>query len=318
MDTTTLRTFIALAQIKNFTKTAQQLFVAQSTVTNRIRDLEMELGVPLFIRSHKQVDLTASGQKISRLCPALRLPRTDSPAGYPGFATYAQKVNIGTTNTIYESHLQRRIRSYLKKQKDVSLHVTISHTADMMRQLQEGTLDAIFSFSAMFKSGFVCQPYRTDSLVLVCKASDTSYAKGIYKDDLQKIDYLFCNFALQGVGLYIQDLFPRHHRFPLEIDNSTKLPQYVAEGIGYTFLPKSLIEDDLQAKRLRAIPLLDFEPPKVDSYYITRSPSTVPAALEEELLADRSYRFQDDDEGRHDDDGNEDIQGTDTGRNFDL
>ena len=44
MDTTTLRTFIALAQIKNFTKTAQQLFVAQSTVTNRIRDLEMELG----------------------------------------------------------------------------------------------------------------------------------------------------------------------------------------------------------------------------------------------------------------------------------
>ena len=115
------------------------------------------------------------------------------------------------------------------------------------------------------------------------------------------------NFALQGVGLYIQDLFPRHHRFPLEIDNSTKLPQYVAEGIGYTFLPKSLIEDDLASKRLRAIPLLDFEPPKVDSYYITRSPSTVPAALEEELLADRSYRFQDDDERRHDDDGNEDI-----------
>ena len=63
MDTTTLRTFIALAQIKNFTKTAQQLVVAQSTVTNRIRDLEMELGVPLFIRSHKQVDLTPSGQK---------------------------------------------------------------------------------------------------------------------------------------------------------------------------------------------------------------------------------------------------------------
>ena len=30
MDTTTLRTFIALAQIKNFTKMAQQLFVAQS------------------------------------------------------------------------------------------------------------------------------------------------------------------------------------------------------------------------------------------------------------------------------------------------
>ena len=53
MDTTTLRTFIALAQIKNFTKTAQQLFVAQSTVTNRIRDLETELGKSLFVRNHR-------------------------------------------------------------------------------------------------------------------------------------------------------------------------------------------------------------------------------------------------------------------------
>ncbi|MCQ5343767.1 hypothetical protein NE675_12175, partial [Megasphaera massiliensis] len=70
--------------------------------------------------------------------------------------------------------------------------------------------------------------------------------------------------------------------------------------------------------RVRAMPLLDFEPPKVDCYYITRSPWTVPAALEEELLADRSFRFQDDDESRHDDDRNEDIQGTDTGTNYYL
>ena len=86
MDTTTLRTFIALAQIKNFTKTAQQLFVAQSTVTNRIRDLEMELGVPLFIRSHKQVDLTPSGQKFLdwQLCRTSshrrRMPRKSTSA----------------------------------------------------------------------------------------------------------------------------------------------------------------------------------------------------------------------------------------------
>ena len=66
MDTTTLRTFITLAEIKNFTKTAQQLFVAQSTVTNRIRDLETELGVALFIRNHKQVDLTPAGLKSLR------------------------------------------------------------------------------------------------------------------------------------------------------------------------------------------------------------------------------------------------------------
>ena len=139
MDTTTLRTFIALAQIKNFTKTAQQLFVAQSTVTNRIRDLEMELGVPLFIRSHKQVDLTPSGQKFldyAQRFVSLELAALQDIQSSP---TYAQKISIGTTNTIYECHLQRRIRSFLKEKKDLSLHVTIGHTTAMMHQLQDGS-----------------------------------------------------------------------------------------------------------------------------------------------------------------------------------
>jgi LysR family transcriptional repressor of citA len=280
MDTMTLRTFIALAQIKNFTKTAQQLFVAQSTVTNRIHDLEEEVGTPLFTRSRKQVDLTPAGQKFQVYAQRFIALEITALQDIQTSPVYAKKIQIGTTNTIYECHLQKRLRSFLQGKPSISLHVTISHTTDMLQKLQEGILDAVFSFSALFRDGYICRPYRTDALVLVSRADDTTYASGITKDDLQKIDYLFCNFALQGVGLYIQDLFPRHHRFPLEIDNSTKLPQYVAAGIGYTFLPRSLIEDDLLAGRLRAVPLLNFAPPKVDSYYITRSPSTVPQLLE--------------------------------------
>lgn len=284
MDTITLRTFIALAEIKNFTKTAQQLFVAQSTVTNRIRDLERELGTSLFIRNHKQVDLTPAGQKFLDYAQRFITLETAALQDLQTSPAYTEKITIGTTNTIYECHLQKKIRAYLHAHPSTSLGVTISHTQDMLHRLQEGTLDAVFSFSASFQDGYICQPYRTDTLVLVCQAQNTEYAAGIYKKDLQKIDYLFCNFALQGVGLYIRDLFPRYHRFPLEIDNSTKLPQYVAEGLGYTFLPRSLIEDDLLQGRIRVIPLLDFAPPKVDSYYITRNPTTIPEILESFLL----------------------------------
>lgn len=91
MDTTTLRTFIALAQIKNFTKTAQQLFVAQSTVTNRIRDLEMELGVPPLHPQPQTGRPDGVGSKIPRLCPTLRLSRTDGPSGYPVLADVRPK-----------------------------------------------------------------------------------------------------------------------------------------------------------------------------------------------------------------------------------
>ena len=42
MDIETMKTFLVLADTKNFTRTAHQLFIAQSTVTNRILELEKE------------------------------------------------------------------------------------------------------------------------------------------------------------------------------------------------------------------------------------------------------------------------------------
>lgn len=279
MDTSTLRTFIALSQIKNFTKTARQLYIAQSTVTNRIRDLEKELGVLLFTRNRKQIELTSAGEKF--LPYAQQLIRIETAALQDVHISPhdTHPIHIGTTNTIYECHLQKRLHVYLQTASHASLHITIGHTPDMLAQLQDHVFDAVFSFNPLLRDGYISLPYRTDTLVLVCAYNRTTYAQGIRKNELQHIDYLFCNFALQGIGLYIRDLFPKHHRFPLEIDNSTKLPHYVAAGFGYTFLPQSLIEDTVACKKLRVIPLLDFAAPKVDSYYITRSPATVPDTL---------------------------------------
>ena len=48
MDIETMKTFLVLVDTKNFTRTAHQLFIAQSTVTNRILELEKELNVTLF------------------------------------------------------------------------------------------------------------------------------------------------------------------------------------------------------------------------------------------------------------------------------
>ena len=48
MNIEALKTFLVVAEVKNFTKAAQQLFVVQSTITNRIKELEKEIGQPLF------------------------------------------------------------------------------------------------------------------------------------------------------------------------------------------------------------------------------------------------------------------------------
>ena len=116
-------------------------------------------------------------------------------------------------------------------------------------------------------------------LVLVCRFSDTKYQTGITRKELPKLNYLFCNFALQEVGLFIRQLFPDNYQFPFEIDNSTKLLDFVLAGLGYSFLPLSLVKKEINAGRLRMIPLLDFDSPIINNYLTMKEGMTFPFDL---------------------------------------
>lgn len=62
MNSEGIRTFIMLSKLKNFTRTAERMYVAQSTVTNRIAELENETGKKLFVRRQGGVELTEEGK----------------------------------------------------------------------------------------------------------------------------------------------------------------------------------------------------------------------------------------------------------------
>lgn len=64
MDTNKLRTFFDLAKTLNFSETAENLFVSQSSVSKQIHSLEKELGVGLFVRDNKHVKLSLAGHLI--------------------------------------------------------------------------------------------------------------------------------------------------------------------------------------------------------------------------------------------------------------
>lgn len=54
--------FLALSDTLNFAKTAEQLYTTQPSISRQIRALEEELGIPLFYRHSRKVELTRAGQ----------------------------------------------------------------------------------------------------------------------------------------------------------------------------------------------------------------------------------------------------------------
>lgn len=273
MDSKTLETFITLAKTRNFTQTADALFLAQSTVTKRIAELERELEHTLFVRTNKTVELTDQGEIFLSYAKRILELEKSSIQKLNTHQCYEKHLKIGTTNALYEAYLVDLISAYTKKEGH-AVTVKVGHSNELLLQLQDGLLDVVYSFLPFKKKGYICKPFHSDSMVLVTNYDDLTFAKGITKQDLLNINYLMCNFTIQQVGSYIRELFPVYQQFKFEIDNSTKLLQYLLASNGYSFFPEKMVLPYIKDQKLRKIPLLDFDAPTVTSYVIAKEDVT--------------------------------------------
>lgn len=268
MDTQSLETFITLAEYKNFTKTADMLFIAQSTVTNRIAELEKEVGRQLFERNKRTVTLTAEGETFLNYAKRIVELSNSGIQDINSLNKYPDTLRIGTTNTIYECHLFNHIKEYMKLYPENAVKITISHSNELLQSIQDHLFDVIYSYIPFYKSGYECELFSVDNLILVTGFTNINYKNGITQDNLVNSNYLYCNFALQEVGLFIKELFPPYYQFGFEIDNSTKLIPYLLEFNGISFIPEHIAAPYIEAKQLKRIRLIDFNSPKINCYKI--------------------------------------------------
>lgn len=272
MDIESIKTFITLAQTRNYTRTADQLFVAQSTVTNRINELEKELGFVLFKRTNRSVDLTPEGEQFRIYAEKVIELTETSLAEISSSQKYDHYLRIGCADSIYEGHLAALILKHRKSHPKDYLKISIGLTDHLLEQIQNDMLDVVFTYRPLRKNSLHCKKYKQDTLVLVTDYENEKYKRGITVEKLLEEKYLMCNFALQDVGQYIRKLFPKYHQFELEIDDCMKIVPYLLHQDNYTFLPKDMAEPYIKEKRLRRVPLIDFNTPVINSYIIYKKP----------------------------------------------
>lgn len=283
MNTEELKTFIFLSKVKNFTLAAEQMFIAQSTVTNRISELEKEVGKRLFSRGSKTVTLTEEGKIFLKYAERIIELQETSVEEMNAVSAYSRKFAVGAINATYESYVRPLIDNCLKNNNITSVKVVLGHSIDLIQLLQDNVLDLVFSSIPLKRTGYVCEVFDSDRLVLVAGKGANAYPDGITEDQLTHIPYLMCNFALSEVGAFIRSLFPKNYVFRLEVDNSSKLFHYLEQGFGYSFLPYKMIKSELDAGRFEEVPLKDFSAPQVMTYLLYRQGYNVRRFLENRM-----------------------------------
>src|SRR3954465_2031696 len=118
-----LEGFEAAARHLSFTKAGEELFLTQSAVSRQIKDLEDQLGVPLFHRRHRALTLTEAGQQLyaatAQVLTTMR-SATSRLRGQSGRKT----LSLTTTNSFAALWLIPRLAGFTRTHPDVEVKIT--------------------------------------------------------------------------------------------------------------------------------------------------------------------------------------------------
>ena len=138
------KVFYYVASSLSFSEASKKLYISQSAVSQSIKTLEKKLGLPLFIRSTKKVQLTPAGSLLLKhVEPAMNLiSRGESQILDSGTLGLGQ-LHIGATDTICRYFLVPYLREFHKKFPTVPIKVTNATSIKCVELLDQRKVDLI-------------------------------------------------------------------------------------------------------------------------------------------------------------------------------
>jgi DNA-binding transcriptional LysR family regulator len=149
MELRHLRYFVAIAEERSFTAAAERLWVAQPGLSTQIRRLEAELGVRLFERHTRGVDLTEAGTLfLERARAVLAAADAASSTGSDLRGGVAGTLRVGLATPGGWSGTAALLERFARERDGVELTVLEGYGGTLWRDLREGRLDAVIAPSS--------------------------------------------------------------------------------------------------------------------------------------------------------------------------
>lgn len=155
IDLRHLRCFVAVAEELHFHRAAKKLGVAQPALSRTIQNLETALGVTLFLRSNRSVEITTAGVGFLKGCKEV-LNKTSQ------IVEDVQRVHqgkigtlrIGYTDNAINGYAPQLLKRFQSQQPDIELHLTHKVTSEQLIGLEDGTIDFGFATGSVARAGF--------------------------------------------------------------------------------------------------------------------------------------------------------------------
>ena len=284
VDFKSIETFLWVVTLGSFRGAGQRLNTTQPAISQRIAQLERELGVKLLNRDHRVVSPTPSGRQLMVYAEKLISLRSEMMAEVGERSAMRGVLRLGVAETIVHTWLPRLIKSVNTAHPNLSLEIEVDITPNLSARLLGQEIELAFLLGPLSASG-VRNRVLCDYPIGVLASPSLGLGDGPLKlQDLAEFPIITFPRKSQPYET-VRSLFNRPDLPPIRLHASASLATVIhmaTEGLGIAVIPTSIVENELADGRLQLLSTDLKIPPLTFSASWLASPDT----LAVELVAD--------------------------------
>ena len=287
VDFKSIETFLWVVTLGSFRGAGQKLNTTQPAISQRIAQLEREMGVKLLNRDHRAASPTPSGRQLMVYAEKLISLRAEMMAEVSDRSAMRGVLRLGVAETIVHTWLSRLIKSVNTAHPNLSLEIEVDITPNLSARLQGQEIELALMLGPLSASG-VRNRVLCDYPIGFLASPSLGLGTGPLKvQDLARFPIITFPRKTQPYEI-VRALFNRPDLPPIRLHASASLATVIhmaIEGLGIAVIPTSIVENELADGRLQLLSTDLRIPPLTFSASWLESPDTLAVELVADLAA---------------------------------
>ena len=243
MDTDLLKTFLEVCKTRHFGKAAENLFLTQSAVSARIKQLEDELGSKLFLRNKNNIQPTTAGEKLLIHAQSILTSWNRIKLDLAIEDNQKTMLVLAGVPSLWDSYINRWLKKFINNNEEVVISCESLNSEIINRRLMDGSIDIAFTYDPP-------QPPKLLSLKTIpVTYVMVSAMENLEVDNALADNYIYVDwgnaFAATHASLHADMPVPR-----VRLSMGLVARYLILQCGGSAYLPLTMIRRDLEEKKL--------------------------------------------------------------------
>jgi DNA-binding transcriptional LysR family regulator len=256
-----IKTFLSLVETESFTKTAEILHITQPAVSNQVRLLEKEYGIKIFLRSGRNLKLTAEGEILFKYAQRAASIEETAIHALEDSRHNIRRLNIGMTATAEENLLPQVIAEYCNIHGKTKVRIETGTLESLRTYLQTYEIDMAIVGGHIADDEFTTVKIDTDYLNLVVSPENPLSKSSLVTLEELKAQKLILRPNITATRRQFELFLAQNgetianYNVVIEINNVPIIKDLVHDNQGVTIMSHNACLIDQLTGKLVAVPL---------------------------------------------------------------